>query len=449
MKRINKNLALTPGQILAIGFAVIILTGALLLTLPACSRGGRGLPFLSALFTSTSATCVTGLAVCDTYTQFSFPGQLVIMCLIEIGGLGFIALAMTFSFLVGKRISFFQREILMASAGTQHVGGVVRLVKRTLIGSLVIQSLGATVMACRLVPMMGIEKGIWYGIFHAVSAFCNAGFDLMGTLSPSSSLTLFADDPVMEITVMLLIIIGGIGFVVWNDIAEHRTRFREYTLHSKIMIRFTLALVIGGAAVFFLLERGHAFSGMGTGETVLNSFFASVTPRTAGFNSVDYNSMTEAGRVFTMLLMFIGAGSGSTGGGVKVTTFATIILSLRASAKNYNSVSFAKRRLPDSAQKKAMSSMSAYVLLVIASVFVLLISDPNVTFESGLFESLSAIGTVGLSMGITSSLSAISKLALIILMYCGRLGSISVAVVLMRRKNIAKISYPEEDVTLG
>ena len=337
---------------MAIGFAVIIFTGAILLTLPVCSRDGHGLSFLSALFTSTSATCVTGLVVCDTFTQFSFPGQVVIALLIEIGGLGFIALAMTFSFLIGKRISFFQREMLMAAAGTQHVGGVVRLVKRMLIGSLVIQIIGAVFIASQFIPKIGIKWGIWYGIFHAVSAFCNAGFDLMGRFSPGSSIMLLKNDPIIEITIMCLIIVGGIGFVVWNDVAEHRRKFREYSLHSKIMIRFTLMLVIGGALFFFLLERNHAFSGMGTGETVLNSFFASVTPRTAGFNSVDYNTMSEAGRLFTMLLMFIGAGSGSTGGGLKVTTFAAIMLSMYASAKNYASVNFARRRLPDDTQKK-------------------------------------------------------------------------------------------------
>ncbi|MGN0658197.1 MAG: TrkH family potassium uptake protein [Emergencia sp.] len=445
----SKKIQLFPGQILAIGFALIILAGGILLSLPVCSRDGEGLSFLDGLFTSASATCVTGLVVCDTFSQFNHLGQLVILLLIQIGGLGFIGMAMTVSFLTGQKISIFQRSLLMESIGTPHIGGVVRTIRRMLLGTLLLESAGALLLAVRYIPRIGPGEGLWYGVFHAVSAFCNAGFDLSGRWDPFSSMTLFRNDPVVLITVMLLIITGGIGFMVWNDILEHGLHFRRYTLHAKIMVSFTLGLIVLGASAFVILERNASLAEMSGPEKVLNAFFASVSPRTAGFNSVEYGDMTTAGRFLTMLLMFIGAGPGSTGGGIKITTFAALLLSMYSNAKNYNDLSIFRRRLPAYARSRALSTITYYTSGVLLCTFCLLAANPQLTAESCLFESLSAMGTVGLSMGITQQLGDFSRICLIILMYLGRLGSITVAMALARRRVIPKISYPEESVTIG
>ncbi len=444
-----RKTGLSPVQILAVGFALIIVMGGFLLSLPLCSKNGESIPFINGLFTATSATCVTGLTIYDIFSQFNFLGQCIILLLIQIGGLGFMGIAMIFSFISGSRIGIFQRSILMESVGTPHMGGVVRLIRRMLLGSLLFESAGAVIIAVRFIPRIGAAQGIWYGIFHSVSAFCNAGFDLMGRWEPLSSLTGFQDDYLLQITVMILIVSGGIGFIVWNDIIDHRFHLRKYTLHSKIMLIFTALLIIAGTAAFLLIEGGRAFSHMDTGEKILASFFASVSPRTAGFNTVNYTDMSAAGRFLTMLLMFIGAGPGSTGGGVKVTTFVTLLLSIYSSARHYRDLNIFRRRLEDDASKKAFSTIALFSLSALVCSFFLMLDDPALTAESCLFESLSAIGTVGLTMGITPELGDFSKLCLMILMYGGRLGSVTLAMAIVRRKIIPKIRYPQEKITLG
>lgn len=443
-----RRTGLSPAQILAIGFALMILAGSLLLSLPLCSRDGEGIPFIDGLFTAASATCVTGLTVYDIYTQFNFFGQSIILLLVQIGGLGFMGTAVLFSFALGSRIGIFQRSVLMESIGTPHIGGVVRVIRRMLIGSLFFEAAGAVIIAARFIPRLGPAQGIWYGIFHSVSAFCNAGFDLMGRWQPLSSLTGFQGDFVLQITVMVLVVSGGIGFLVWNDIADHRLRFRKYTLHSKIMVTFTALLILIGTAAFLLIEGGSAFDHMAPSEKILNALFASVSPRTAGFNTVGYTDMTTAGRFLTMLLMFIGAGPGSTGGGVKVTTFVTLLLAVYSSAKRCRDLSIFRRRLEDDAQKKAFSAIALYMLAVLAGAFVIMLDAPSLPAESCLFESLSAMGTVGLTQGITPELGSASKLCLAMLMYAGRAGSLTVAMAIARRRIIPKIRYPQERITL-
>ncbi|WP_303857068.1 TrkH family potassium uptake protein [Aminicella lysinilytica] len=445
----RRNVKLMPVQILAVGFALIIFCGGIILSLPISCRNGADLSFIDGLFTSTSATCVTGLAVVDTYSQFNFFGQLVILILIQIGGLGFMGFATVFAFAARSKITIFQRTLLQESLGSSHIGGVVKTIRRMLVGTLVIEAMGAFLISLRFVPRVGLAEGIWYGIFHSISAFCNAGFDLMGKFEPGSSITLFADDPLIEITIMALIAVGGLGFIVWSDMADHKFSFHRLSLHSKIMLTFTAALILGGALIFYIVEGNYSFRNMNTGERIMNSFFASVSPRTAGFNSVQYADMSTAGRFLTMMLMFIGAGPGSTGGGIKVTTFVTLMLSIYSNAKNYNDLSIFKRRLPADAQRKALSTIASYIFLVICCTFLLLMLNPELTSESCFFESLSAMGTVGLTMGITSGLGTVSELCLMFLMYCGRLGSIAVAMAIVRKKVIPKISYPEEKITLG
>lgn len=445
----SRRKKLFPVQILAMGFGLIIFLGSILLSLPVCSRDGQYIPFINGLFTSASATCVTGLAVYDTWSQFNFWGQLVILLLIQIGGLGFMGIAMTFSILIGKKVTLFQRELLMESFGALNMAEIMLTIRRMIIGTVIFEGLGAAVISARFIPEVGVAEGIWYGVFHSISAFCNAGFDLFGRFKPSGSLTLFQHDPAVQITVMILIIAGGMGFIVWNDAAEYRLKFRKYKLHSKIMLTFSLLLIVLGALAFYITEGNYAFSDMSRGERMLNAFFASVSPRTAGFNTVALEDMSAAGRFLTMMLMFIGAGPGSTGGGIKVTTFVTLFLAIYSYAKHYQDLSIFKRRLPWEVQRKAFSNIAFYMSAVLFCVFCLLAANPQLSLEKCLFEALSAMGTVGLTMGVTPNLGIFSKLCLIVLMYCGRMGSIGVAMALVRRRIVPKLSYPEENITIG
>lgn len=445
----SKPLKLFPIQILSIGFALIILIGGILLSLPISNTSGEFIPFINGLFTAASATCVTGLAVYDTFSQFSFFGQIVLILLIQIGGLGFMGIAMLLSLGLGRKISLFQRSMLMESISTLHLGGVVKTMRRMLIGTFLLEGIAAIILTIRFSNTFSIGRSIWFGIFHSISAFCNAGFDLMGSLSPGSSLTLFANDIIVNIVICSLIISGGIGFIVWNDIIDYKFKLKKYSLHSKIMISFTLGLILVGAILYFIIENHFAFNNMNLGEKITASFFASVSPRTAGFNTVPLDTLSPAGKFLTILLMIVGAGPGSTGGGIKITTFVTIILAIISYAKNYNDLSIFHRRLEDSARRKAFSSTASYISFLLFGIFLLLIANPTVPADKCMFEAVSAIGTVGLSMGLTPLLGTVSKLILISLMYCGRLGSIAVAMAIVRKRFIPKISYPEEKIIIG
>lgn len=445
----SKRIKLFPIQILSIGFAFIILIGGIFLSLPISNKSGEFIPFINGLFTATSATCVTGLAVYDTFSQFNFFGQIIMLILIQIGGLGFMGIAMVLSLGLGRKISLFQRSMLMESISTLHLGGVVKTIKRMLIGTFLIEGISAIILTLRFLGTFSLGRSIWFGIFHSISAFCNAGFDLMGSLSPGSSLTLFANDVVVNLVICFLIASGGIGFIVWNDIIDYKFKVKKYSLHSKIILSFTLGLIIIGTITFFLVEYNYAFKDMSVGNKLLASLFASVSPRTAGFNTVALDTLSPAGEFFTILLMIIGAGPGSTGGGIKITTFVTIILAIVSYAKNYNDLSIFHRRLEDSARRKAFSSTASYISLLLIGIFFLLVANPTIPTDKCIFEAVSAIGTVGLSMGLTPTLGVISKLILILLMYSGRLGSIAVAMAIVRKRFIPKISYPQEKIIIG
>jgi len=303
---------LPPGRQLAIGFALIILLGAVLLCLPVSSRTGSYTPFLNALFTATSATCVTGLIVVDTYTHWNLFGQLVILTLIQVGGLGFITIGAYISVLFIKKIGLQSRTTIHESINTIELAGVVRLVKKIIMGTALVEAVGAVLLAIRFVPEFGAVRGIYYSIFHSVSAFCNAGFDLMGIRQTYSSLVAYEADILVNVTVMALILIGGIGFLVWDDFLRNGFRFRKYLLHTKIMVVSSLVLIFGGAVLFYWVEKDGLLAGMNAKETILGALFMSVTPRTAGFNTTDLGQMGNGGRFLTMLFMFIGGGSGST-----------------------------------------------------------------------------------------------------------------------------------------
>ncbi len=420
MQKTQKSAA----QLLVLGFAVMILTGALLLMLPFASRDGRSIPFINALFTATSASCVTGLVMYDTWTQFTLFGQVVILALIQVGGLGFMIIAIEFSLAAGKRIGLRSRAILSESVGASHIGGVVRLVRRVLIGTVMFEGAGALIISTRFIPLFGVARGIWYSVFHSVSAFCNAGFDLMGRMKPSSSLTYFAGDPVVSLTICALITIGGIGFIVWNDIVEQKGRWKKLSYQSKAALFMTLVITVASTLLFLLFEKDYTLKGSPAGKRVLEAIFMSVTPRTAGFNTVDIASMSDASNFLTMLLMFIGASPGGTGGGLKTTTFMIVIAAMVAAVEGHDEPVAGHHRISKDTLVKALSALSMYMILTIVGTLIL--CAQREPFMNSSYECLSAIGTVGLTTGITPTLHNLSKVVIIFLMYIGRVGSMSV-----------------------
>lgn len=435
-------------RLIASGFALIILTGALLLTLPIANRSGHG-NLLNSLFTATSATCVTGLIVADTYQNWTIFGQLVILCMIQVGGLGFMTIGAYISVLLKKRIGLQEREQLQESVNTLEIAGVVRLVKKIVQGAFCIEGLGAVLLACRFIPRFGAVRGIYFSIFHAVSAFCNGGFDLMGVNEAYSSLAAFEGDIVVNLVVVTLILVGGIGFIVWDDVVRHKWHFRKYLLHSKIVITTTLVLTAVGTVLFLVTEDQAAFAGMDPLEKFLGALFSSVTPRTAGFNSVDTASLSNAGKVLTMVMMFIGGSPGSTAGGVKTTSMIVLLFYAGAMVLNREDINLFGRRLSDEVVKKANAVVIINSTLTIIATLVIMTLQPLLNFEDVLFEVLSAIGTAGMSVGITRDLNIISRVIIMILMYCGRLGSLSFALIFAQKRISASVRQPQEKIIVG
>ena len=434
-------------QTIALGFAAIIVIGALLLMLPIANKTGESIPFINALFTAGSATCVTGLVVYDTFTQFTYFGQAVIIVLIQIGGLGFVTVAVLLSFVLKKRIGLKERMVLSEAMSLGQVGGVVKLVKRVLIGTAIIEGGGAVLLYTRFISVVGPVKAIWFSIFHSISAFCNAGFDLMGYYEPFSSLVYFQNDVFVNIVVMFLILSGGIGFLVWSDMVDYGFKLKKYCLHSKIMLVSTLVLVFGGAVIFFFTEAKTSMAGMTFGQRVLASFFQSVTPRTAGMNTIDLTKLSQAGVLVTVLFMFIGAGAGSTGGGIKVTTVFTAGLAVKAYATGQNDANIFGRRLEDKTVHRALCTVFFYLALAILATIII---QANQSFKltDTLIEVFSAIGTVGLSTGITRELNVLSKIVLILLMYIGRIGSMT-AILSVAERAESGLQKPVGKIIIG
>jgi len=432
---------------LSIGFMIIILLGGVLLSLPISSRNGLGTPLLNAIFTSTSATCVTGLVVYDTWTQFSLFGQAVILILIQCGGLGLMTIAIIFSFVSGRRIGLRQRAFLTETINSGQLAGVVRMVRRALIGTVIFEGTGTLLLAFRFVPQYGASRGIWYALFHSVSAFCNAGFDILGGQGSNASLAPYAGDPLVILTISLLILIGGIGFLVWDDLLEHKFRFKKLKLHSRIVIFTTLFLTAVSVALFFILEHRTLFHNVSFGRQFLDSFFLSVTPRTAGFSICDNQTLTEGAKLLTMILMFVGASPGGTGGGVKTSTVAVALSSVWAQFHNKPDVNIAKYRIEENIQRQAFSSIFIYSLLTSIGIFILCGQKIDVTRST--FECLSAIGTVGLSTGITPQLSSLSKIVIILLMFLGRVGSLTVFIAVSRKSYGSGLRQPVGKVIVG
>lgn len=439
---------LTQTQLIVFSFLCIILIGSALLCLPISARSGNFTPFTDALFTATSATCVTGLIVADTYTNWSLFGQIVILCMIQIGGLGFMTMVSMFSVFTKKRIGLTERNLLIQSAGTIRTSGVKELIRRVLLGTLIFEGTGAVLLSIRFIPQFGIIKGIYYSVFHSVSAFCNAGFDLMGTNKVFSSFTAYKGDILVNLVLMALIIIGGIGFFVWSDIAKHKWHFKRYELHTKIVLVTTGILIFGGAVLFYILERNASLSGLTTAEKIIASFFGSVSPRTAGFNTVDLSALSDSGSMLTNILMVIGGSPGSTAGGIKTTTLAVLVLSIIASAKKDNEITVFKRSLDDSTVKQAASVLFLYLATLLCSVILICAFEPYGLKEI-IFEVSSAIATVGLTMGITTELSAASHLILTFLMFFGRVGGMSFMLMLSERKSYVPLKRPKDKILIG
>lgn len=442
-----KHRALSPNRALALGFLAIILAGALLLMLPIANRGGKGLSFLDSLFTATSATCVTGLVVADTWTQFNLLGQIILLALIQVGGLGYMTMMLQAALLMGKKLGLRQRSVMMESVSAQRLSDVRTLLRYILGGAALIEGAGALLLAIRFIPELGPARGLWYAVFHSVSAFCNAGFDLMGFREPYSSLTHYVYDPLVNLTAVALVLLGGLGFLVWRDMRENGLHLRRYSLHSKLMLAATLILTVGGTALFWLAERDNLLSGMAPGEQALASLFQAVSPRTAGFNTVDLARLTSAGGLLTIALMFIGAGPGSTGGGVKVTTVAVCLLTLTAYIRGRREVGAFNRRLDEGQIHRAAAGVTLYITLALGGGFLLLALQPF-PLQDALFEVFSAMSTVGLSTGITRELSSLNRLVIIVMMFCGRLGSLSIMMALAERLP-PRVKDPVERITIG
>ena len=442
-----KRPALAPNRALALGFLAIILAGALLLMLPIANRGGRGLSFLDSLFTATSATCVTGLVVADTWSQFNLLGQVILLVLIQVGGLGYMTMMLQASLLMGRKIGLRQRSVMMESVSAQRLSDVLTLLRYILGGTALIEGAGAVLLSIRFIPELGPARGIWYAVFHSVSAFCNAGFDLMGFREPYSSLTHYVYDPLVNLTACALVLLGGLGFLVWRDVRENGLRLRRYSLHSKLMLTATLVLTVGGTALFWLAERDNLLAGMDPGQQALVSLFQAVSPRTAGFNTVDLSKLTSGGGLLTIVLMFIGAGPGSTGGGVKVTTVVVCLLTLAAYIRGRREVGAFNRRLDEEQIHRSAAGVTLYMTLAMAGGFLILATQPF-PLQDALFEVFSALSTVGLSTGITRELSALNRAVVIAMMYCGRIGSLSMLMALAQR-SAPRVKDPVEHITIG
>ena len=439
---------LTQTQFIAYGFLGIILIGSLLLMLPISSKTGETSSFLNCLFTATSASCVTGLVAYDTWSHWSLFGQLVILAMIQIGGLGFVTIGVFLSIVLRRKIGLKERGLMQESVNTLEIGGVVRLAQKIIVGTAIFEGTGAVLLAIRFIPQFGWVRGIYYGIFHSVSAFCNAGFDLMGCQGPYSSLVNYYNDWLVNLVVMSLIVIGGIGFIVWEDLNRHGLHFHRYMLHTKIVLLTTFVLLFGSAWLFYQFEKNHLLVGMDTSGKILTSLFSSVTARTAGFNTVDTGALTDASKMLTVILMFIGGSPGSTAGGVKTTTIIVMYLHLWSSIQRTYGVNAFGRRLEDDVLKRASAIFMVNLTLALgASLFIM--ATQQFPVMDVLFESFSASGTVGMTTGITRDLNSWSRLVIAFLMYCGRVGSLSFALSFTQHKKVARVQQPVGRITIG
>ena len=434
----------SSSQIIIMGFAALILLGSFLLMLPFSTQNGRGATFTDALFTATSAVCVTGLVVQDTATYWSSFGQAVIITMIQIGGMGVVTVAIAITTLSGRQISLKQRSTMQEAISAHKVGGIVRMTGFIIRMTALFELLGAVLLAPAFCREFGIAKGIWYAVFHSISAFCNAGFDLMGVKSQFSSLSFFADHAAVNIIVMALIVTGGIGFMTWDDIKTHKHRLRKYRMQSKVILVTTALLIALPALYFFFFEFGNETAG----NRILLSLFQAITPRTAGFNTADLTKIGQVGTVIIILLMLVGGSPGSTAGGMKTTTLAVLFSTAISVFRRREHTHFFGRRISDDTVRNAATILMLYLVLFLTGGCVISLVE-GLPLGTCLFETASAVGTVGLTLGITPSLGLVSQFILIVLMFIGRVGGLTLifSAVSDSRGNTARL--PQEKLTVG
>lgn len=450
MKRISyKRKRVTSFQIIIAGFLGVILMGSILLMLPFSARSGEITPFLDALFTATSATCVTGLVVHDTATYWSAFGQAVILLLIQIGGMGVVTIAVSLAIFSGKKIGLMQRSTMQEAIAAPSVGGIVRLTGFILKSTIVIELTGAILMMPVFCRDYGALKGIWYALFHSVSAFCNAGFDLMGCREQYSSLTGYADNILIHVVIIGLIIIGGIGFLTWDDVKCKGIHMKKYRMQSKVILVMAVVLIVLSFLFFFFGEFSRQiWDGMSFKDKILASLFQAVTPRTAGFNTIDLTRFTESGQVIMIILMLTGGSPGSTAGGMKTTTVAVLFMTLFAVFKRKEDTECFGRRIEEGTVKYAAAILLMYLTLFLTGGIMISCIE-RLPIRTCLFETASAIGTVGLTLGITPALGMVSRVILIVLMFLGRVGGLTLvfAAVSDKERNLARL--PKEKITVG
>jgi trk system potassium uptake protein TrkH len=444
---ITKNIKLAPVQILAIGFALVIFIGGFLLTLPIASVSGQWTPFIDCLFTSTSAVCVTGLVTLDTGTYWSYFGKTVIICLIQVGGLGFMSFATLVALILGKKITLRERLVMQEAMNTFDMQGLVKLAKYILIFTFSVEFLGGVLLSTQFIQDYGFFKGLYYGMFHSISAFCNAGFDLIGNFR---SLTPYADNTIIILTIGALVVVGGLGFTVWAEIYNYKG-IRRISLHSKVVIVMTGSLILIGTILMFIFEYNNpgTLKPMTSKGKFLSSVFASVTPRTAGFNSISTSDMSTAGRFLTVILMFIGGSPGSTAGGIKTTTVGIILFTLICVIRGKEDTEVFKKRIPRDLVMRAFIISTLGLGLVIIVTMILSVTEVGASLEYLIYEATSAFATVGLSLGLTPQLSFVGKIVIAITMYFGRVGPMTVALALANRKIKNSVRYPEDKILVG
>ena len=446
----RRKVSMSATKLIALCFLGIILLGTGLLMLPVSSRSGEPCQFLPALFTATSATCVTGLTPFDTWTQWSGFGQGVLLCLIEIGGLGFMSAATLVIFLFRRKVGLRQRMLIAQALSLNEMDGVVRLQRMVIFGSLGFEAAGALILTLWFWPQYGFVRALRWGVFHSISAFCNAGFDIFGSMEPGSSLLLFQNDPVVLLTLGALVVLGGLGFLVWQDIAEKRS-WKKLSVYSRLVLLATAMLIVSGWALICILEWNNpkTLGNLSVGSKLLGGLFQSITLRTAGFDAINQAGLTQGGKAVSMVLMLIGGSSGSTAGGLKTVTFLVVLLFIWARARGRSNVSAFCRTIP---QEQALNAMTISLMMVLLSVLggIFVCATSPVSFTDGLFEAISALATVGLTAGATGLLSVPAKILIIIFMYFGRVGVLTISLgFLMGNQAVERFRYAETSLLIG
>lgn len=440
---------LSPTRIIALSFALVIVIGTILLMLPVSTNSGEETGVMDALFTAVSAACVIGTSPYDIYTHWSMFGQIVILILFQIGGLGIMTFMSMFSVFLHKKIGLKERMMLVQSSGNIRLNGVIQLLKKIFLGTFLFEGIGAVILTFAFYKEMGLGKSIYYGIFHSVSAFCNAGFDLMGFREPLSSMSHYGSNLLVCMTLMALIVIGGLGFFVWSDILKNKFKFRNYSLHSKIILYSTLILILAGWLFYYIFEMNENLYNQSYPQKILSSLFLSVSSRTAGFTTMNLAGMSEAGLLLTMCLMFIGAGVGSTSGGIKTTTAAILLATVVTFVKGKKDVVIFNRKIENDTIRHAASIFIVYLGAVVLSSAVICFTD-GIRLQDALFETIAAVSTVGYSRVGIQNMSLIAQIIMMILMYGGRIGFMSLLMVFgEKEKGDAPVEYPTEEIMIG